>query len=50
MQASELPRKIIYCQQRLVSAAATQTSHLPKKTSFASSALFWWRQHKQVSL
>ena len=31
MQASELPRKIIFCQQRIVSAAETQTSHLPKK-------------------
>jgi len=26
MQASELPRKIICCQQRIVSAAATQAS------------------------
>jgi len=31
MQASELPRKIICCQQRIVSAAEMQTSHLPKK-------------------
>lgn len=31
MQASELPRKIICCQQRFVSVAETQTSHLPKK-------------------
>lgn len=31
MQASELPRKIICCQQRLVLVAETQTSHLPKK-------------------
>ena len=34
MQASELPRKIICCQQRFVSAAATQKSHLPKKNIF----------------
>ena len=34
MQASELPRKIICCQQRFVSVAATQTSHLPKKNIF----------------
>jgi len=34
MQASELPRKIICCQQRIVSATATQTSHLPKKNIF----------------
>ncbi|WP_219425714.1 hypothetical protein [Segatella salivae] len=33
MQASELPRKIICCQQRFVSVAATQTSHLPKKNN-----------------
>ena len=31
MQASELPRKIICCQQRIVLVAETQTSHLPKK-------------------
>lgn len=31
MQASELPRKIICCRQRLVLVAETQTSHLPKK-------------------
>ena len=31
MQASELPRKIICCQQRFVSAVETQASHLPKK-------------------
>ena len=48
MQASELPRKIICCQQRIVLVAETQTSHLPKKTSFASSALFRWRQRKRV--
>ena len=34
MQASELPRKIICCQQRIVSTAETQTSHLPKKNIF----------------
>lgn len=31
MQASELPRKIICCQQRIVLAAATQASYLPRK-------------------
>ena len=31
MQASELPKKNIFCQQRIVSAAEMQTSHLPKK-------------------
>lgn len=34
MQASELPRKIICCQQRIVLVAETQTSHLPKKNIF----------------
>ena len=34
MQASELPRKIICCQQRIVSVAATQASHLPKKNIY----------------
>ena len=34
MQASELPKKIICCQQRLVLVAETQTSHLPKKNIF----------------
>ena len=34
MQASELPRKIICCQQRLVLVAETQTSHLPKNNIF----------------
>ena len=31
MQASELPRKIICCQQHIVLAAATQASYLPRK-------------------
>ena len=34
MQVSHLPRKIICCQQRIVSTAETQTSHLPKKNIF----------------
>lgn len=34
MKASELPRKIICCQQRIVLVAETQTSHLPKKNIF----------------
>ncbi|MBF1530826.1 MAG: hypothetical protein HXO02_03180 [Prevotella salivae] len=34
MQASELPRKIICCQQRIVSAAATQASYLPRKNIY----------------
>ena len=34
MQASELPRKIICCQQRIVLVAETQASHLPKKNIF----------------
>ena len=34
MQANELPKKNICCQQRIVLVAATQTSHLPKKNIF----------------
>ena len=34
MQASELPRKIICCQQRIVLVATMQTSHLPKKNIY----------------
>ena len=34
MQASELPRKIICCQQRFVLVAETQASYLPKKNIF----------------
>lgn len=34
MQASELPRKIICCQQRFVLAAATQASYLPRKNIY----------------
>ncbi|MBF1565118.1 MAG: hypothetical protein HXO14_07425 [Prevotella salivae] len=33
MQASELPRKIICCQQNFISAAAMQASRLPKKNN-----------------
>lgn len=34
MQASELPRKIICCQQRFALVVATQASHLPKKNIY----------------
>ena len=34
MQASELPRKIICCQQNFALVAEMQTSHLPKKNIF----------------
>ena len=34
MQASELPRKIICCQQRIALVVATQASHLPKKNIY----------------
>ena len=34
MQASELPRRIICCQQRIVLVATMQTSHLPKKNIY----------------
>ena len=34
MQVSHLPRKIICCQQRIVSTAETQTSYLPRKNIY----------------
>ena len=38
MQVSELPRKNICCRQRIVLAAATQASHLPKKNNLLPAA------------